>query len=377
MMSEVRDEFLPEESSEEDFSCTASKFSFPVSVDHVQKPFLKRLGYAVEEDETMQCEDVSGADVKDARCGGQIVSKRGGEVGTDLLSGGSEREAAVGEKISEALETGERRNAVERIADIGGRMTVVRKKNVSGKNVVAGKKVLPGKKVVASKEAATVLGSNIKAATGKISEDPKPVESGKRKLAKKVVGKLEVCSVCEFKGVLESKGFKAHLLKHYGNDLREEFAEALTKKECPFSDHFKSDSRDGSHCNDAMLRHIGVTHGKVVKYHLLQAEKIRANPQLKCGAEARHPQLEEVNLEVCSVCDFEGVLESKTFKRHLLLHFRGDLRKEFTEALNKNHCHLCSNFKSNSKKGNKDKMVRHIGVYHGEVVKYHLQKKMG
>ena len=62
--------------------------------------------------------------------------------------------------------------------------------------------------------------------------------------------------------------FKGHLLKHYVNNLREEFAEALTRKECPFSDNFKSDSRDGSHCNHAMLRHIGVTHGEVIKYHL-------------------------------------------------------------------------------------------------------------
>ena len=264
------------------------------------------------------------------------------------VSSVSEGDAVESEKNSAATETIERRNAVARIADTGGRVAVVRKKHVSAKKVAAGKKVVSG--------------------------DPKPVfnrkvEGGKRKLAKKVVGKLEVCSGCEFEGVLESKMFKGHLLKHYANDLREEFAEALTKKECPFSDHFKSDSRDGSHCNHAMLRHIGVTHGEVIKYHLLQQQKIKENPRLKGVAKARHPQ---VNMEVCSVCEFEGVLKSKTFKRHLLKHFSRDLKKEFAEAVDKNQCNLCGNFKSDRKLV----MVRHIGVAHGEVIKYHLKKKI-
>ena len=149
----------------------------------------------------------------------------------------------------------------------------------------------------------------------------------------------------------------------------------MAKKECPFSDHFKSDSRDGSHCNHAMLRHIGVTHGEVIKYHLLQEQKIKENLQLKGVAEARQPQPKEVNMEVCSVCEFEGVLKSKTFKRHLLKHFSRDLKKEFAEAVDKNHCNLCGDFKSDHKLW-KPAMVRHIGVAHGEVIKYHLKKKI-
>ena len=191
-----------------------------------------------------------------------------------VLSVGLERETDMGEKISEAFA---KRNAVVQIAGISG-------KRVFGKIIVA------GNKAVVSKEAAPAPKSIKKA--GNKNGDPKPVfnwkseSRGNRKRAKKVVGKVEVCSVCEFKGVLESKKFKEHLLRHYANDLREEFAEALSKKECPYSDHFKSDSRDGSHRNNAMLRHIGVTHGKVVKYHLRRAEEIKGNPQLK---EARHP----------------------------------------------------------------------------------------
>ena len=249
----MSDEMVPEEGWEEAFTCTASKVKLPVS----------------EEEESMQWEEVSGADDEDGRCAGRIVSKTRGEVSTGLLSSGSEGDAVESEKNSAATETIERRNAVARIADTGGRVAVVRKKHVSAKKVAA------GKKVVVKKETPRLEN---KSAGGKKCGDPKPVfsrkvEGEKRKLAKKVVGKFEVCSGCEFEGVLESKMFKGHLLKHYANDLREEFAEALTKKECPFSDHFKSDSRDGSHCNHAMLRHIGVTHGEVIKYHLLQQQK--------------------------------------------------------------------------------------------------------
>ena len=345
----MSDEMVPEEGWEEAFTCTASKVKLPVS----------------EEEESMQWEEVSGADDEDGGCASRIVSKKKGKVSTGLLSSGSEGDAVESEKNSAATETIERRNAVARIADTGGRVAVVRKKHVSGKKVAA------GKKVVVKKETPRLEN---KSAGGKKCGDPKPVfsrkvEGEKRKLAKKVVGKFEVCSGCEFEGVLESKMFKGHLLKHYANDLREEFAEALTKKECPFSDHFKSDSRDGSHCNHAMLRHIGVTHGEVIKYHLLQQQKNKENPQLKGVAEARHPQ---VNMEVCSVCEFEGVLKSKTFKRHLLKHFSRDLKKEFAEAVDKNHCNLCGNFKSDRKLV----MVRHIGVAHGEVIKYHLKKKI-
>ena len=345
----MSDEMVPEEGWEEAFTCTASKVKLPVS----------------EEEESMQWEEVSGADDEDGGCASRIVSKKKGKVSTGLLSSGSEGDAVESDKNSAATETIERRNAVARIADTGGRVAAVRKKHVSAKKVAA------GKKVVGDEETARL---EKKSVGGKKCGDPKPVfsrkfEGEKRKLAKKVVGKLEVCSGCEFEGVLESKMFKGHLLKHYANDLREEFAEALTKKECPFSDHFKSDSRDGSHCNHAMLRHIGVTHGEVIKYHLLQQQKIKENPRLKGVAEARHPQ---VNMEVCSVCEFEGVLKSKTFKRHLLKHFSRDLKKEFAEAVDKNHCNLCGVFKSDRKLV----MVRHIGVAHGEVIKYHLKKKI-
>jgi len=230
VIREVSDEIVPEESREEVFTCTASRSRLPASER--------------EKSMKMKWEDISDADDKNTRCRGQIVSKKRGEKDTGLLSGRSERES---EETSAATEAIERRNAVARIANIDGRVAVVRKKHVSGIKVVANKETSRSKRK----------------ATGNKCGEQKPKFNWKVE-----GGKLEVCSACEFKGVLESKVFKEHLLKHYVNDLREEFAEALIKKECPFSDNFKSDSRDGSHCNHAMLRHIGVTHGEVIKYHL-------------------------------------------------------------------------------------------------------------
>ena len=59
-MPEVHDEILAEKNSEEAFTCTASRFRLPVSAEE-------------EEEEKTRREEVSGADVNDARCGGRHV----------------------------------------------------------------------------------------------------------------------------------------------------------------------------------------------------------------------------------------------------------------------------------------------------------------
>jgi len=429
VISEVRDEVLAEKRSEEASTCTASRIRF--------SPPLSR-----GEEGDMQWEEVScAADVTDAKCSIQIVAKDGGEVSSDsekdavvdkkISEGNKALEAVAGKTDIDGRKTVERKKSlpgkkcvpgkksvpgkkymagkkymtgkkyVTGKKSVPGKTSVLDKKSVPGKKSLPGKKCVPGKKSVPEEKSVpertgeankkTASRNNIlmtgrlnkKAVAGEKSGNPTPmsnqnVKEGEKKLAKKVVAKLEVCSVCEFKGVLESKMFKLHLLKHYGKDLRKEFAEALTEKQCPFSDHFKSDSKDGSHRNDAMLRHIGVTHGKVVKYHLLQAEVNKECPKLKGVNETWDTQLPEVNVEVCSVCKFEGQLESKAFKRHLLKHYSKDLREEFAETLSEKDCSLCSNFKSCSADEGKRReiMVRHVGVTHGEVIKYHLEKKM-
>ena len=125
VIREVSDEIVPEESREEVFTCTASRSRLPASER--------------EKSMKMKWEDISDADDKNTRCRGQIVSKKRGEKDTGLLSGRSERES---EETSAATETIEMRNAVARLANIGGRVAVVRKKHVSGKKAVSNKETV-------------------------------------------------------------------------------------------------------------------------------------------------------------------------------------------------------------------------------------------
>ena len=127
-----------------------------------------------------------------------IFSKKRGEKDTGLLSGRSERES---EETSAATEAIERRNAVARIANIDGRVAVVRKKHVSGIKVVANKETSRSKRK----------------ATGNKCGEQKPkfnwkVEGGKLDLAKctasLVLGshKRAIQSGCICPGVQEQNG---------------------------------------------------------------------------------------------------------------------------------------------------------------------------
>ena len=74
---------------------------------------------------------------------------------------------------------------------------------------------------------------------------------------------LENCSVCDFKGRLESASFKNHLTIHYRPELMLEFAKAVGDNKCPQCS-FRSRANDASR---SIIRHIGVFHGEVIKYH--------------------------------------------------------------------------------------------------------------
>ena len=91
----------------------------------------------------------------------------------------------------------------------------------------------------------------------------KEVGTVKSKKSSKKLELLEECKCCTFRG----KGTKLlrHMLKHFSDHLKKEYGEALKANRCPECE-WVSDAEETWNQKAALVRHIGVSHQKVLNY---------------------------------------------------------------------------------------------------------------